>query len=117
MSKQLNLLRQNLRVKPLLSISIASIGLLSFSPVAIGQFNNDFQTPVERDLYETSPGERNKNSIFDATNPMELMNILRRATAMDDATSPSDAVDQALSSFDFQEEDDLINSPSELSAP
>ena len=35
-------------------------------------------------------------------NPMELMNIIRRASAMEDATSPSDAIDQALKAFDEQ---------------
>ena len=56
--------------------------------------------PQERDLYNTLPGEKQTESILDVTNPMELMNRLRRATAMDNATSPSDAIDEALKAFE-----------------
>ena len=38
--------------------------------------------------------------MLDATNPMELINRLRQATAMDDATSPSDAIDDALKALE-----------------
>lgn len=41
-------------------------------------------------------------SILDATNPMDLMNRLRRATALDDATPPGDAVDAAIQDFNSQ---------------
>ncbi len=42
------------------------------------------------------------SNILDATNPMDLMNRLRRATALDDATPPGDAVDAALQDFNSQ---------------
>lgn len=42
------------------------------------------------------------SSVLDATNPIDLMNRLRRATALDDATSPGDAVDAALKDFHSQ---------------
>ena len=60
--------------------------------------------PQERELYNTIPGSEDKGSILDTANPMELMNLLRRATSMDDATSPSDAVDEALRSFELEGE-------------
>jgi hypothetical protein len=41
-------------------------------------------------------------SVLDATNPVDLMNRLRRATALDDATPPGDAVDAALKDFHSQ---------------
>ena len=41
-------------------------------------------------------GKPDASSIFNTSNPMELMNKLRKSSAMDDATSPSDAVDAAL---------------------
>ncbi len=53
----------------------------------------------ERELYETLPGDSDQGGILDATNPMDLMNRLRRATAMDNATNPADAVDEALKVF------------------
>ena len=72
---------------------------------ARAQIDGMRELPQERELYNTIPGSEQKGSILDATNPMELMNILRRATSMDDATSPSDAVDEALRSFEFEGED------------
>ena len=60
------------------------------------------QSPGERELFNTLPGESQKGGILDATNPMELMNRLKRATAMDDATPPSDAIDDALKGFEIE---------------
>ena len=34
------------------------------------------------------------------TNPFEIVDMLRKANSMNDATSPSDAVDEAIRSFD-----------------
>jgi len=54
-------------------------------------------SPQERQIYD---GGASKSSVLDATNPIDLMNRLRRSTAMDDATSPDQAVDKALKDFD-----------------
>ena len=64
-----------------------------------GQTINSPQQQRELD-YGTGP-QRN-TSVLDATNPIDLMNRLRRATAMDDATPPSDAIDAALRDFQAQ---------------
>ena len=91
--------------------SIVSLSLLVSIPVAFSssyQIAEIIQTPGERELFNTLPGERNEGGILDATNPMELMNRLRRATAMDNATPPSDAIDQALQALEQNESD--INS-------
>ncbi len=53
-----------------------------------------------REIYNSFDDDDQKTSILDVANPMELMNRLRRATAMDDATTPVDAVDEALRAFD-----------------
>ena len=37
--------------------------------------------------------------LLDATNPMDLINRLRQSESMNDATSPSDAIDAALKDF------------------
>ena len=42
------------------------------------------------------------------TNPFEIVDRLRRATSMDDATIPSDAIDEAIKSFDMIKEDKQI---------
>ena len=58
-------------------------------------------SPMERQVYDgtTKPGS---GSILDSTNPLDLMNKLRRGSAMDDATPPSSAIDQALKDLDAQ---------------
>ena len=38
------------------------------------------------------------------TNPFELVEMIRRYNSMNDATKPSDAIDDALKSFDSLEE-------------
>ncbi len=58
-------------------------------------------TPMERQLYNYGPG-KSSDSILDTTNPLDLMNKLRRSTAMEEATPPGSAVDQALREFDLQ---------------
>jgi hypothetical protein len=58
-------------------------------------------SPQERQMYDGGPSGR-ENSILDATNPIDLMNRIRRSTALDDATPPGTAIDQALREFDSQ---------------
>ena len=38
------------------------------------------------------------------TNPFEIVDRLRRANSMNDATKPSDAIDEAIKSFDMIED-------------
>ena len=38
------------------------------------------------------------------TNPFELVEMIRRQNSMNDATNPSDAIDDALKSFNILEE-------------
>jgi hypothetical protein len=42
------------------------------------------------------------------TNPFELMEMIRRQNSMNDATNPSDAIDDALRSFNSLEENQEI---------
>jgi hypothetical protein len=48
------------------------------------------------------PGMGKGNSVLDAVNPIDLMNRIRRSQALDDATPPGDAVDQALRDYATQ---------------
>ena len=52
----------------------------------------------EREL-DYGTGTNRGGSAIDSANPIDLMNKLRKATAMDDATPPGDAVDAALRDF------------------
>ena len=48
------------------------------------------------------------NSTDLPTNPFEIVEMLRRANSMNDATNPSDAIDDALELFDkFEEKENL----------
>jgi hypothetical protein len=61
-------------------------------------------SPMERQIYDYEPGGKPSGggSILDSTNPLDLMNKLQRGTAMQDATSPESAIDQALKDFEAQ---------------
>ena len=43
------------------------------------------------------------NSLEIPSNPFQMVEMIRRATSMNDATSPSDAIDDALKLFDMIE--------------
>ena len=75
-------------------------GGVLFGLFEMTQLSMATELPQERDLYNTIPGSNQKDTILDATSPMDLMNRLRRATAMDDATTPSDAIDEALKALE-----------------
>ena len=59
--------------------------------------------PREREIHNTFSTNKDKGTILEATNPIELINRLRDATALDNATSPSDAIDEALRALEPQE--------------
>ena len=46
----------------------------------------------------------NENSSGIPTNPFEIVEMIRRYNSMNDATNPSDAIDDALKSFNNLEE-------------
>ena len=47
-------------------------------------------------------GPAGGSSGIDITNPIDLINRIRRSTALDDATPPASAVDQALKALEAQ---------------
>ncbi|KZR76434.1 hypothetical protein [Prochlorococcus marinus] len=100
-----------LRKLGLAALPIALLSLTTVVDPAEAQLSGDYQTPQERDLYNTVPGNNDKGTILDATNPMDLMNRLRRSTAMDDATAPSDAIDAALKALELESSEASVNQP------
>ena len=100
-----------LRKLGLAALPIALLSLTTVVDPAEAQLSGDYQTPQERDLYNTVPGNNDKGTILDATNPMDLMNRLRRSTAMDDATAPSDAIDAALKALELESSEASANQP------
>ena len=49
-----------------------------------------------------------ENNLNFPTNPFEIVDRIRRANSMNDATKPSDAIDEAIKSFDMIKEEDQI---------
>ena len=56
------------------------------------------------DLEIDSSTKTDENSSVIPTNPFELVEMIRRQNVMNDATKPSDAIDDALKSFNSLEE-------------
>ena len=52
---------------------------------------------------ETSTTPEEDGSVI-PTNPFEIVEMIRRQNSMNDATNPSDAIDDALKSFNSSEE-------------
>jgi hypothetical protein len=64
------------------------------------------QSIQEQRFYDYGPGGANGTpkgaTVLDSANPLDLMNKIRKGTAMDDATDPTDAIDAALKALDAQ---------------
>ena len=60
------------------------------------------------DLEIDSSTKKEENSSVIPTNPFELVEMIRRYNSMNDATKPSDAIDDALKSFNSLEEKEEI---------
>jgi len=84
------------------SVALTTIGAMG---PAHADYTNGLSTQEQR-FYDYGPGGSNGSpkagSILDSTNPIDLMNKIRRGTAMDDATPPASAIDQALQQFEVQ---------------
>jgi len=52
-----------------------------------------------KELEINSSTKTEEDSSFLPTNPFELVEMIRRQNSMNDATNPSDAIDDALKSF------------------
>lgn len=91
-----------------LAVLLASplLGLAFASGSALAQQQGYGQTlgtgQQERELNFGTGPSRNSGGILDSTNPIDLMNKIRRGTALDDATPPGDAIDAALRDFHQQ---------------
>ena len=66
--------------------------------IQIAELKN-YSTDEKRDIYSTFDAENQKDQGL-PLDPFDLMNRLKQAEAMDDATTPSEALDEALNAFD-----------------
>ena len=69
--------------------------------IKISEVRN-YSTDEKRDIFSTFDKENQKDQGL-PIDPIDLMNRLNRAGAMDNATTPSDALDEAINAFDHSE--------------
>ena len=82
-----------------------SISLIIFF-ISLISLKSDFLSAeyLFEELEIDSSTKPDENSTGIPTNPFELVEMIRRQNRMNDATSPSDAIDDALKSFNDTEE-------------
>ena len=78
------------------------IFLISFVSLK-AEFLNAEYLSEELQIDSSTKSEENSSAI--PTNPFELVEMIRRYNSMNDATNPSDAIDDALKSFNNLEEE------------
>ena len=85
-----------------ISILIILISLISLK----GDFLNAEYLFEELEI-DTTTKKDDSGSVI-PTNPFEIVEMIRRQNSLNDATKPSDAIDDALKSFDsLEEKEDL----------
>ena len=87
----------------LAKILILIISLINFRPTFLGAEESYFN---EIEIDSSTKFETNSSDL--PTNPFEIVEMLRRANSMNDATKPSDAIDDALKSFNKIEEKESL---------
>ena len=83
-----------------LVISLSSLFFLNGNFLNAESLREDLQI-------DTSTKTEDDSSVL-PTNPFEIVEMLRRINSMNDATNPSDAIDDALKSFNSMEEQQEI---------
>ena len=93
----------NLYLSKLAKIFILFISLMNFKSISL--------IAEEAYLNEIEIGSSTKSDTSSSdlpTNPFEIVEMIRRANSMNDATKPSDAIDDALKLFNkFEEQENL----------
>jgi len=86
-----------------------SINFLIFFilPISLKGNNLNSEYLFEELEIDSSTKKDDSDSII-PTNPFEIVEMIRRQNSLNDATKPSDAIDDALESFDsLEEKEDL----------
>jgi len=94
----LKLFRKNLLHRKnlfIVALFLHSFGFF-FNDLVVSSQENYFE---EIELYNNSQDGLESNKSI-PTNPFEIVDMLRKVNSMNDATSPSDAVDEAIKTFD-----------------
>ncbi len=66
------------------------------------------ESPYLKDIEINSSTKFNENDSVLPTNPFEIVDMIRRANSMNDATNPSVAIDDAIKSFNNTEDKEKL---------
>ena len=103
-SSQRSSQRHSRRLLP--ALAVAALVTAVVAPPACRADYTGSMSNQERQIYDYGPsgsnGSSKGGSVLDSTNPLDLMNKIRRGTALDDATDPGDAIDAALKELEVQ---------------
>ena len=86
---------------------IAGHDFSSSRTIRISELKN-YSTDEKRDIFNTFDSEDQIDQGL-PLDPFDLMNRLKQVGAMDNATTPSDALDEALNAFDQSEYENVPN--------
>ena len=93
----------NLNLSKLAKVLILFISLINFKSISLIA-----EEPYLSEIEIDSSTKLETNSSDLPANPFEIVEMLRRANSMNDATKPSDAIDNALKLFNkFEEKENL----------
>ena len=95
----------NIKISGLAKIFILFISLINIKSTLLSA-EESYLKEIEID----SSTKLDENSTTIPTNPFEIVEMIRRANSMNDATKPSDAIDDALKLFNKPEEKKVFNS-------
>jgi hypothetical protein len=89
-------------------ILIRAEQVFSFSRTILISEVKNYSTDEKRDIYSTFDSEDRIDQAL-PLDPFDLMNRLKQAEAMNNATTPADALDEALNAFDQSEYENVPN--------
>ena len=92
------------------SIYLGSLICLFISQIVLNSYQSLAQESYKLNEIEINrtTNLEDENNIDLPTNPFEIVDRIRRANSMNDATKPSDAIDEAIKSFDMIKEEEQI---------
>ena len=91
------------------SFFVNPISFLAFITLIPGNANLlNAQEQYLKDMQIESSTKSGDNNLKIPTNPFEILDKIRRANSMNDATKPSDAIDDALKSFSMVDVNEKI---------
>ena len=93
----------NTKISRIAKIFILFISLINIKPTLI---NAEDSSLNEVEINSSTKFDTNSSAL--PNNPFEIVEMLRRANSMNDATKPSDAIDDALKLFNKIEEKESL---------